>query len=352
MVNEHDDQYEGAEEGEYHFSDEETGYEAEPVASKPAATSPLAGGLAGVTRSKRMLISLGVFLALVFVVYKMVAPSSSSTPSTDISSAPAGSNAPMAQAVPAGAPAAAPQSQAAPSLAQQAQALQQQDAMAQAPQQPEQQADMQSQQQMAAPQQPATPDANAAPEPGVQQASMTMPPAAPAGADVMPVQSPIPAGAAAAAQTLSNQAQQASTQLETQYAQQIASYQAENKALQDQVQTLNARVASMETEMSQLVQTLTKQFQNAATPDGAVSTDNTGSASTDQSANALKLPYSVQAIIPGRAWLRSDNGDTLTVAEGDVIKDVGQVTKIDPYDGVVEIKVGNKTVSLSYGNGG
>ncbi len=348
MVNEHDDQYEGAEEGEYHFSDEETSYEAEPVASKPAATSSLAGGLAGVARSKRMLISLGVFLALVFVVYKMVSPSSSSVPSTDITAAPAASSAPMAQGVPASAAPQQAPTQAAPTLAQ-VQAMDQQPMpTGQAPAQPQQPP----QQMMAAPQQPAQPT-DAGTEPGVQQASMTMPPAAPAGSDVMPISSPMPPSAVAAQQTLDAQTQQASTQLETQYAQQIASYQAENKALQDQVQTLNARVASMETEMSQLVQTLTKQFQNAATPDGAVSTDNTGSAAgADQSTNALKLPYSVQAIIPGRAWLRSDNGDTLTVAEGDVIKDVGQVTKIDPYDGVVEIKVGNKTVSLSYGNGG
>lgn len=347
MVNEHDDQYEGAEEGEYHFSDEETGYEAEPTASKPTTASPLVSGLAGVARSKRMLISLGVFLALVFVVYKMVSPSSSSTPSTDITAAPAASSAPMTQAVPASAPSAAPAP--APAAPAQNQAVQEPNTMGQgldptAAQYPP-----------AAPAAPVAQMQAPAPAPseaGVQQASMTMPPAAPTTPDVMPVQSSVPANAVAAIQTMETQAQQASTQLETQYAQQIATYQSENKALQDQVQTLNARVASMETEMSQLVQTLTKQFQNAATPDGAVSTDNTGASPDQSSANALKLPYSVQAIIPGRAWLRSDNGDTLTVAEGDVIKDVGQVTKIDPYDGVVEIKVGDKTVSLSYGNGG
>lgn len=343
MVNEHDDQYEEAEEGEYHFSDEETSYEAEPVASKPVSTSPLAGGLAGLARSKRMLISLGVFLALVFVVYKMVTPSSTA-PSTDIAAAPATSSAPMTQAMPASAPAAqAPAAQpAAPVAPNQNQAMQQLG----------QQPDTMGQGMGAAATAPAPEAAPAPSEPGVQQASMTMPPAAPVSADVMAVQSGVPTMAAPAVQAMETQAQQASTQLEAQYAQQIASYQSENKALQDQVQTLNARVASMETEMSQLVQTLTKQFQNAATPDGAVSTDNTGASADQSTTNALKLPYSVQAIIPGRAWLRSDNGDTLTVAEGDVIKDVGQVTKIDPYDGVVEIKVGDKTVSLSYGNGG
>lgn len=146
--------------------------------------------------------------------------------------------------------------------------------------------------------------------------------------------------------------EQLMAQLQAEYAQRIADYQTQNKNLQDEVQTLNTRVASMETEMSQLIQTLTKQFQNNGSTDG-VNPDATAATPGDTSVNAdIKLPYSVQAIIPGRAWLRADNGDTLTVAEGDTIKDVGQVTKIDPYDGIVEIKVGNKTVTLSYGNGG
>jgi hypothetical protein len=65
-----------------------------------------------------------------------------------------------------------------------------------------------------------------------------------------------------------------------------------------------------------------------------------------------KSPYNVQAIIPGRAWLRAENGETLTVTEGDLIKDLGRVSKIDPYDGVVEINTGTKVISLAYGNGG
>ncbi len=60
----------------------------------------------------------------------------------------------------------------------------------------------------------------------------------------------------------------------------------------------------------------------------------------------------MQAIIPGRAWLKSDSGDTVTVAEGDLLKGYGRVTKIDPYDGVVTIDNGNRIVTLSYGSGG
>lgn len=62
-----------------------------------------------------------------------------------------------------------------------------------------------------------------------------------------------------------------------------------------------------------------------------------------------KVIYTVQAIIPGRAWLKSETGETVTVAEGDVLKNYGRVTKIDPYDGVVDIDTGNKMITLSYG---
>lgn len=43
----------------------------------------------------------------------------------------------------------------------------------------------------------------------------------------------------------------------------------------------------------------------------------------------------VYAIIPGRAWLRSSNGKTITVAEGDAIGEYGKVLKIDAGNGVV-----------------
>ena len=83
--------------------------------------------------------------------------------------------------------------------------------------------------------------------------------------------------------------------------------------------------------------TLSKQQAVEATPQPAAATE-------------PKIAYTVQAIIPGRAWLRSDAGDTVTVTEGDVIKDVGRITKIDPYDGIVQVNTGTKVVSLTYGN--
>ena len=87
--------------------------------------------------------------------------------------------------------------------------------------------------------------------------------------------------------------------------------------------------------MNQLIQTLTRQNNSGMNPPPNIP--------QSQAAPEVKIPYSVQAIIPGRAWLRSDNGETITVAEGDMVKGVGRVTKIDPYDGIVEINTGTKS---------
>lgn len=45
--------------------------------------------------------------------------------------------------------------------------------------------------------------------------------------------------------------------------------------------------------------------------------------------------YYVTAVIPGRAWLASRDGETLTVAGGDYLHGYGKVKSIDPYSGDV-----------------
>ena len=50
--------------------------------------------------------------------------------------------------------------------------------------------------------------------------------------------------------------------------------------------------------------------------------------------------------------VESESGETVTVAEGDALKGYGRIAKIDPYDGVVMIDTGTRTISLSYGVNG
>jgi intracellular multiplication protein IcmG len=51
--------------------------------------------------------------------------------------------------------------------------------------------------------------------------------------------------------------------------------------------------------------------------------------------------YYVQALIPGRAWLISHRGKTLTVRKGSVIPGYGKVELIDPHQGIVSMSSGH-----------
>lgn len=400
-----DDKYEGSEDSEYRFSDEDVSYEVETEHSKAApagdAKEPMAGGGGGITTSKRMMISLVVFLGLVFVAYKIISPSSQQAAVTDIS----GNTPVIAQqnppAIDANKPQqAAPTTSQAPAVAMQqavnnmpanqptpvtnqapttppampiATAPAQQATTAMAPpapvatlpvpgsppatQQPPpaiiQQAPVSTAMQSPPPpqQQPSAVPAT----PGYAPAATTMPTVIPIAAPSMP-NMPAPATTTSAATeaniaTLQTKSDQLVGQLQAEYTQKINDYATQNRALQEQIQTLTSRMATMESQFTQLLQKLTqKQEQPPAQPMPPTSMN---MPATQPAAPMMERPqhisYNVQAIIPGRAWLRSDNGETITVAEGDVIKDLGRITKIDPYDGVVEINTGTKTVALSYG---
>jgi len=326
MSNNRDDKFD---ESEYHFSDEDVSYEVESEVPKPASSSSgqQAGGIVSRLGAKRrMLISAAVFIAIVFVVYKVVSPGSSNPP-TNITAVPAVVQQAPRQAAPA------PQ-QTAPV---QAQAVPAQQAAAPVADIPQQQAVMQ---------------------PPVMQAApvQAIPP-------VIPVQSPASAAQSPAAAMgayiedksaeLNAASQQAMSQMQTQYTQQVNEFTMQTKSMQAQIQSLNTRVADMEAQINQLVQVLTRRNQNVSNPNSGSSMNGMPSSSVQHERSPeVKVAYNVQAIIPGRAWLKAENGETLTVAEGDLIRNVGRVTKIDPYDGVVEINTGSKAVSLSYGNGG
>lgn len=352
MVNNRND-YDQSDESEYHFSDDDVSYEVEnEPAAKPAEKSSKASRvnnmLANMSQSRRMIISAVVFIVLVFIVYKMVAPSNT-PPSTDITAAPAPT---MAQRAPAPA-ISTTQATAMPAQVQPV-----------APQQPVQQPAMASAMQPAAPVTVATAPSMQAPAPAampteqpMQVAAAPVQPQPPVQAvqqqmpAVIPVQSPVPtsyvtpppaAGTAIAqpvtdAASLSATSQQLMNQMNAAYQQKMSEYDAQTKATQEQMQMLTSRVAMMESQINQLVQALTRQNTVQEAPQAPPVVESKSSS------------YSVQAIIPGRAWLRSANGETVTVTENDMIKDLGRVTKIDPYNGVVEINTGTKVISLAYG---
>lgn len=126
------------------------------------------------------------------------------------------------------------------------------------------------------------------------------------------------------------------TQLNAEYAHRLAEFEMQNKAFQEQMRNLSSKLSGMEAQMTQIQQNLSHPPTpapihqiNVNDSNGNTSTLTLPSNETLSSSN--KTNYAVQAIIPGRAWLRTENGETVTVAEGDMLKGLGRVTKIDPH---------------------
>ena len=376
MLNNRNEKDEGQEEGEYHFSDDETNYEVDAEPSKPVSSSKVKEGIINqLTRSKRMVISLIVFLALVFVVYKLVAPTSvTQTPSEAITPVaeqkpPVAENS-LAQQPPlpavttttstatvANGQMIAPTPQAEPLSTPPPVQMQQPMQQAMGGSAPQQQPPSTGMNVVGVATTPQQTMQTVNQTPGQTYSNQTMQQAPVSSTPVVtvvpsqntmngsPMVIGLPASVEAKAASMASSNQQMANQLQTDYMQKLNDFVIQNKALQDQLQTLNTRVASMEAQINQLTQTIIRQNQQS-TGGGGGSSNNS---SQEEAAPGPKIAYSVQAIIPGRAWLRSDSGETLTVAEGDAIRGVGRVTKIDPYDGIVEINTGNRVVSLSYG---
>jgi hypothetical protein len=310
MVNEQEE-YDGQEEGEYHFSDEQiTDETTEAVATPEEKKSSFQSSLLEKLGSKRRFIIGGVgLLILLFLVYKMLMPAAK-PPSTEIAQVKPMSATPLEtkkEPTPAG------------MLPQVPISVTEVDAPT-------------GSQVMPTATNPAAPPMMQVQVSGSPQGQPPM----------MPPQQPAAGVSKEVMDKLAalEQNMQVAAASETEYSQKMSSYEEKSTALQSRVEELNTRIASMESSLNQLTKLLKEGTEQRASAPSAPS----GARVSD-----TKVTYTVQAIIPGRAWLKSESGETVTVAEGDTIKDVGRVSKIDPYDGIVEIDVGNKIIALTYG---
>ncbi len=324
MVHEREDKYEVQEDGEYHFSDDQANYEVEPETAKTAAPSTDLKKTAQdlFLKFKKPLLGLGGFLILIFVVYKILAPASTA-PSTEFGqSAPVTQVTARKQPVTAPAPVAQP---AAPNITPQVQ-------QAAAPE-------------VAVPESPpvAPPSViGSAPSPGVIAEAPLAPVTT---APVSPAVTIVPAGAEVVqAEAIPPPPISGAVPGQQQPVNKITEYEAQTNAMQGRIQDMTMRLASMESAIARLGQVI-QELKNSKS--GVVE------ASPRPVAKSFipKITYTVQAIIPGRAWLKSENGETVTVTEGDTLQGYGRIMKIDPYDGVVQIAVGGRIISLSYGAG-
>lgn len=355
MVDEqYDDKYDTHEESEYHFSDDQANYEMEldGLSGKGAAVTiaqPTGNIADKLKQHRRVVIGLIIFIILLGIVYKIISPSSTA-PTTDFAAA----TAPTTKSLAVSKPVVAKAAPAVPPPATVVTAVPAATPVAQPVLQ------------TPPPVQPVAPAVAATPAPTIQPVSVPAPVAAP-----LPVANEM-ANNHLQDRVLNVEQQNAAmmNMLQTQYAQKITDVESQNAQLRADVQELKARMSSMEVAFRQL----TKMLHNVRTsPSSQHMEPFATSANTSMNMNASpmsndsnmmydnsasstraasKTGYTVQAIIPGRAWLKSESGETITVAEGDVLKDFGRVTKIDPYDGLVNIDTGSKMITLSYGVNG
>lgn len=102
------------------------------------------------------------------------------------------------------------------------------------------------------------------------------------------------------------------------------------QALQQQIATLSQSVQQLSNQVNQL--SIEAQKKPAPRETKAVTASREAKPVKRVDGNPK---YTVYAIIPGRAWLRSTSGKTLTVSEGDQVDEYGKVLKIDPSNGIV-----------------
>ena len=96
-------------------------------------------------------------------------------------------------------------------------------------------------------------------------------------------------------------------------------------------------------QLTQVVKALTEQVAELQAARQAIKADaadrarrsGQAAAGSTQKAPHVSQTMTIHAIIPGRAWIRTQDGKTLSVAEGDMLGQFGKVLKIDAATGSV-----------------
>lgn len=108
----------------------------------------------------------------------------------------------------------------------------------------------------------------------------------------------------------------------------------ELSSISDSVQKLNKDVKTLKSQ-AQPAQQATQSSQTLKQPTDTDIKYETKPGTPSQMSVGSAATMSVHAIIPGRAWLKSKDGSTLTVTEGDTLDRYGKVLVIDASNGVV-----------------
>lgn len=121
------------------------------------------------------------------------------------------------------------------------------------------------------------------------------------------------------------------------------------QGLSNQVNSLNNKVDEIATGLEKMIQlikqatspSIARQSNPNATPAPSYQQPETGNIPEH-----MPPAYYVQAIIPGRAWLKDAQGKVISVGIGDQIPGFGTVTQIQPRSGTVQTSAG---ITIEYG---
>ncbi|HET9843268.1 MAG TPA: hypothetical protein VFP93_01255 [Gammaproteobacteria bacterium] len=117
--------------------------------------------------------------------------------------------------------------------------------------------------------------------------------------------------------------------------QQIQALERKLNELLSKLSSLDQAIGSSNRDLAQVsrkLEALNQELKMLATP---AKEQEKPEAELQQSASYVNPSLTVHAIIPGRAWLKTRDGRTLTVTEGDPVEGYGKVIVIDAPSGIV-----------------
>ncbi|MEE9452434.1 MAG: hypothetical protein V3V61_06755 [Gammaproteobacteria bacterium] len=111
--------------------------------------------------------------------------------------------------------------------------------------------------------------------------------------------------------------------------------------LYDRLDSLEAQLANLDTHLSTVSNELLRQKTQLTRLQAAPKKAATVAKSKDLVEEKEREIYYIQAVVPGRAWLKTENGSkTLTVREGSEVDGYGMVRSIDVNEGSITMDTG------------
>lgn len=116
---------------------------------------------------------------------------------------------------------------------------------------------------------------------------------------------------------------------------------------ESKISNLQSQVTDMQNSLSQLQSTNQSLQQSMASMSAQIQALSSQlQAVVTQSGSKDRISYQLRAVVPDRAWVMSNDGETISVTMGDELKQYGTVTSIDAQRGVVLTSSGRK---IEYG---